>query len=105
MFFPLFFIPFFFVFASYFSRYLDPELVRTTMPDLALPRTGDVVILDPFLKLSELKMLPVMDPSGFCTKRVKTGIPSCGTAASFFLADPNRENPDDFLLAFSSSAF
>jgi hypothetical protein len=43
-------------------------------------RTGEVVILVPFLKFGELLTTPVIDPSSFCAHRLITGMLSLGAA-------------------------
>mmetsp|Transcript_5762 Transcript_5762/g.12194 ORF Transcript_5762/g.12194 Transcript_5762/m.12194 type:complete len:267 (-) Transcript_5762:1627-2427(-) len=78
----------------YSSLYELPEDVLTVCPALAPFRTGLVVIVVPFRKLSEPYTLPVMDPSGFCVKfRIVTPVDNdtVGFLELEPLSHPNRE--------------
>jgi len=70
------------------KRYLLPEPVTTTLPDLAIPRAGEVVITSPLRKFGELLTSPVIDPSTSRSQLLRIGISSFGAdfagAANFF---------------------
>lgn len=70
--------------------YLLPEEVVTTSPALAPFFTGDVEILVPERKFLELLIIPLIDPSAFCLKLLRTGT-SLATAAGFLA--PPKEKP------------
>ena len=55
--------------------YLEPELVLTTLPEIAPLGTGEVVTVCPSLKLGDPVILPVIEPSSFCFQFSIVGTP------------------------------